>query len=120
MAHPDAFALSNSPFNPFLFSEVGLELNGSALTVLSTLARLGDDPWTVALNWARQPRPAIIDHLADRIRQMPLCPQALLDARVTASRLILLLPLQSSSRSRGRSDPMSWSGLPKQLRLAIF
>ena len=41
----DAFALRNSGLDQFLFAEVGTELNGSSLTVLSTLARLGKDPW---------------------------------------------------------------------------
>ncbi len=120
MAYPDAFALKTSPFNAFLFSEVGLELNGSALTVLSILARLGEDPWSQALNWTRLPKPAVIDDLADRIRQMPLCPQALLDARITASQLILLLPLQNGSLPRGNSDLTSGLTMPKQVRLMIF
>jgi hypothetical protein len=120
MAYPDAFALRTSPFNTFLFSEVGLELNGSALTVLSLLARLGEDPWSQALNWARLPRPAIIDDLADCIRQMPLCPEALLDARITASRLILLLPVQAGSVARGNRDLTGALTIPKQLRLMIF
>jgi hypothetical protein len=120
MAYPDAFALKNSPFNAFLFSEVGLESNGSALTVLSTLARLGEDPWTQALSWARLPRPTIIDHLADRIRQMPLCPQALLDARSTASRLILLLPTHNGNVLRRNGNPAIGSTIPKELRLLIF
>lgn len=117
MAYPDAFALKNSPVNPFLFSEVGLELNGSALTVLSTLARLDEDPWSQALSWTRLARPAIIDHLADRIRQMPLCPQALLDARITASRLILLLPAQNGNLLRGKGEATIRS---KEIRLMVF
>jgi hypothetical protein len=120
MAYPDAFALRTSPFNAFLFSEVGLELNGSALTVLSLLARLGEDPWSQALNWATLPRLAIIDDLADCIRQMPLCPQALLDARITASRLILLLPVQNGSPPRGNSDATGASTIPKQVRLMVI
>ena len=48
MSHPDAFALKNSGLNEFLFAEVGIELNGSPLTILSILARLGQDPWVEA------------------------------------------------------------------------
>ena len=44
MAQSDVFALNNSGLEPFLFAEVGDELNGLGLTVLSVLARLGHDP----------------------------------------------------------------------------
>jgi hypothetical protein len=97
MAHRDAFALSNSPVNTFLFSEIGIELNGSSLTVLSVLARLGNDPWAQASSWASQPKAVITDRLAECIAKMPLCPQALFDARSTASRLALLLPTDDAS-----------------------
>ncbi len=40
MSHPDTFALKNSGLNEFLFAEIGTELNGSPLTILSVLARL--------------------------------------------------------------------------------
>ena len=120
MANPDVFALKNSALNPFLFSEVGPELNGSALTVLSVLARLGEDPWSQALSWTKLPRVAVIDRLADRIGRMPLRPQALLDARITASRLILLLPSQNGSLSDANSDPKSRSTIPKWVPLTIF
>lgn len=92
MSPTDAFALKKSGLNPFLFAEVGVELNGSPLTVLSVLARLGQDPWTVAAKWVKSPKTASIDALTSSISQMPLCPQALLEARATASRLVLLLP----------------------------
>ena len=45
MAAADVFVFKNSGLNAFLFAEVGTELNGSPLTILSVLARLGQDPW---------------------------------------------------------------------------
>ena len=117
MAHPDVFALRNSALNPFLFSEVGLELNGSMLTVLSVLARIGEDPWSQALSWTKLPEPAIIEHLANRIRRMPLRPQALLDARVTASRLVQLLPARDGSAWDASSNPASRPTIPKWVRM---
>lgn len=97
MSASDAFALKNSGLNDFLFAEVGTELNGSTLTILSVLARLGQDPWAEAAKWTKLPKAAIIDRLAQCISEMPLCPQALSDARATASRLILLLPSQAAT-----------------------
>jgi hypothetical protein len=73
----DAFALKNSDLNAFLFAEVGTELNGSALTILSVLARLGQDPWAEAARWAKMPKAAAIDSLAQSIGKMPLSSQAL-------------------------------------------
>jgi hypothetical protein len=64
MASADVFALENSGLNAFLFAEVGVELNGSALTILSALARLGEDPWAEAARWAKGPRLTAIDMLS--------------------------------------------------------
>ncbi len=101
MSHHDAFALKNSGLNDFLFAEVGTELNGSALTVLSVLARLGCDPWAEAARWTTLPKRQSIDSLAQSITQMPLYPEALADARATATRLIGLLPVQVDKSSPG-------------------
>jgi len=92
MRSSEAFVLNNSPVNPFLFAEVGLEASGVPLTVLSVLARLGEDPWRQAQNWASLSNETVVDQLADCIRQMPMGPEAIRDARITAKRLILLLP----------------------------
>jgi len=91
VAHPDAFALKNSSLNEFLFADVGTELNGSPLTILSVLARLGHDPWTEAARWAELPTRDAAACLARSIAQMPLMPQALADAPATAARLVLSL-----------------------------
>jgi hypothetical protein len=102
MSHTDAFALKNSGLNEFLFAEVGTELNGSPLTVLSVLARLGQDPWAVAAKWVKLPKAITIDSLASSISQMPLCPKALVEAPATATRLVLLLPSQIQSPQNGQ------------------
>ena len=112
MSSPDAFALKNSGLNEFLFAEVGTELNGSQLTILSILARLGQDPWAEAARWANLPKAAMIDCLAHSIAQMPLGPQALVEARVTASRLVLLLPRQTPTARRSESVATSASAMP--------
>jgi hypothetical protein len=109
MATSDAFALQRSGLNPFLFAEVGTELNGSTLTILSVLARLGQDPWAEAAKWTKLPKATIVDRLAQSIAQMPLSSQAISEARNTASRLILLLPSQVArpveSPAESRTSP---------------
>ncbi len=97
MPSTDAFALKNSGLNNFLFAEVGTETNGSTLTILSVLARLGKDPWDEAARWVRLPKALVVDAIAASISQMPLDAQALLDARLTASRLTLLLPVPADT-----------------------
>jgi hypothetical protein len=99
----DAFALKNSDLNAFLFADVGTELNGSALTILSVLARLGQDPWAEAARWAKMPKAAAIDSLAQSIGKMPLSSQALAETFATASSLIQLLPVQTRDVRQGIS-----------------
>ena len=111
MSRTDVFALKNTGLNSFLFAEVGTESNGSMLTVLSVLARLGEDPWTQAALWANLPTPDIIDRLAHSIAQMPLPPRALRDARQTATRLIQLLPTRAikADQSNAATPVHNWA-----------
>ena len=99
---PNAFALRNSGLHAFLYADVGAELNGSALTTLSMIARLGRDPWAEAARWAELTRAGAIESLAQSIAQMPLAPAALAKARATAERLVQLLP--ATKQGRWRSD----------------
>ncbi|HBK05935.1 MAG TPA: hypothetical protein DDZ81_08720 [Acetobacteraceae bacterium] len=107
MSHSNAFALKNSGFNEFLFAEVGTEQNGSRLTILSVLARLGQDPWAEAARWARLPKAAMIDCLANSISQMPLSPQALNQAHNTAAQLVLLMPSQTQPVPEARKPAIT-------------
>ena len=120
MSHADAFALKNSGLNEFLFAEVGTEANGSPLTILSVLARLGRDPWAEAAGWTQLPTASIIDRLADCISQMPLRPPAIAEARMTAARLILLLPAQAQPFRKGDSMANGKSTAPKWVPIAVF
>lgn len=99
MANTDAFALQRSDLNGFLFADVGVEASGMTLSVLSTFARLGMDPWQEAGRLAKLPRPFAVDGLARIIAAMPASVWSLPDATVIAARLVALLP------SRGGGDP---------------
>jgi hypothetical protein len=92
VANVDAFAIQRSDLNGFLFADVGVEANGMTLSVLSTLARLGMDPWDEAGRLARQPRSAAIDGLARMIAAMPSSLWPLPDSTAIAARLVPLLP----------------------------
>jgi hypothetical protein len=120
MSQNDVFALRNSSFNAFLFAEVGTEQNGSPLTILSTLARLGKDPWAQAAEWAGMPNAATTECLTQSIMQMPLCGRALVEANVTAGRLVMLLPRQSGTTGQTASQTIADLKLPPWLPLAVF
>jgi hypothetical protein len=106
MSRSDVFALKNASLNAFLLADIGEEINGSRLTILSALARLGKDPWDEAARWDREPKARAIDALTASIIDMPLRPEAILDARSIAARLILLLPTQSRrSTAKALSKP---------------
>ena len=87
----DVFALDRSGFNGFLYADIGTEPGGSRLTVLSALARLGEDPWAQAALWARMPKAAASAALAAIIAQMPVAPEDRRAAAHTATRLVQLL-----------------------------
>jgi hypothetical protein len=120
MAQNDAFALKNSGLNEFLFAELGTELNGSALTVLSTLARLGKDPWAQAAEWAKMPNAATVDSLTQSILRMPLCAASLVEARATAGRLVALLPRQTAAMSVTQGRPIMGSNISGWMPIAGF
>jgi hypothetical protein len=117
MATTDAFAFKNSGLNAFLFAEVGTELNGSPLTILSILARLGQDPWAEAAKWTKLPKATTIDRLAQSISQMPMSPEAIGEARSTASRLVQLLPSQAARPSE--APTASKMAVPKWVVMAV-
>jgi hypothetical protein len=116
--YPDAFALRNSGLDAFLYAEVGPELGGSTLTILSTLARLGKDPWAEAARLVKLPKAAVLDSLAQSIGQMPLTSSGLAEARNTAARVMLLLPTQTEGPRQGMT-PASGSAQPRRAVLLV-
>jgi hypothetical protein len=106
------FTLRDSSLNAFLFSDVGVEGNGTGLTILSLLARLGKDPWDEAAVWASKPKDAAIGLLTDSISQMPPNQQAFDDAHLTASRLVNLLPAPQASSGAAAIRP-ALAAIPK-------
>ena len=108
MASTDAFALQRSDLSGFLFADVGEEASGMTLSVVSTLARRGVDPWQEAGRLASLPRTAAIDALAGMISAMPASRWSLPDATAIATRLVALLPARSSPPIEPATPP-SWA-----------
>lgn len=84
--------LERSDLNPFLFSVIGSERNGSEFSVFSLLARTGADPWREAGRLASLPKQAAKDWLAQAIAGGPTSMWALPEATIIAARLITSLP----------------------------
>lgn len=116
---PHAPALTNSSLDTFLYADVGIELNGSALTILSMVARLGGDPWEEAAKWARLPKAAAVDGLAQSIVQMPLAPSALAESRAIAARLVLLLPTQTQGTRKDGAGPAGHSAVSGRMHIIV-
>lgn len=94
MSRSDHATLQNLGFDPFLCADVGTETNGSTLTMLSLLSRLGQDPWAEAARWAKLPTATAIDSLVEVISAVPQSGRTLPETRAVAARLAMLLPKQ--------------------------
>lgn len=92
MTMSEISALQRSDLNPFLFSVIGPEQNGSEFSVFSLLARTGADPWREAGRLASLPKQVAKDWLAQAIAAGPTSMWALPEATVIAARLITSLP----------------------------
>lgn len=118
--HPNVFKLGQSEFDAFLYSDIGEELNGSTLTILSMLARLGPDPWAEAVRWAELPQSGVVESLARKIGEMPLAPSALAEAHETATRLVKLLPPARPGARLNGLVKLEVSATPKWLSVALL
>lgn len=117
MPSTDAFALQRSGLSEFLFAPVGTEANGMTLSVVSVLARLGNDPWLEAARLATLPKSEATERLARSIASLPTSIWTLPAATAIAVRLITLLPTQSG-RS-GQSPRASANGAKAGRYLSI-
>jgi hypothetical protein len=88
MALRPQFSLIHSEFNEFLFAPVGEEENGTELTVLSALARLGIDPWAEAARLSALPKEAAARALATTIAMLPEGHWTGSDVSAIAARLV--------------------------------
>jgi hypothetical protein len=97
----DDIRQGGTPFDPFLYAAVGEDRNGNMVTVLSTLARLGLEPWDAAAELAgltRTEARSRLDGLLARFRDVPALGQ---DHAAITKRLIDLLP-KAAGRHTGR------------------
>ena len=72
MTHAAITPLLGREFDDFLFASIGEDRNGTALSVLSALARLDVDPWQETASLARMPRERATERLAALIAAAPM------------------------------------------------
>ena len=89
--------LDGSEFEPFLYAPVGEDRNGQIVTVLSTLARLGLDPWKEAAALAALGGDAAGSRLALLLSAFRDVPALGRDHRSVARELAGLLPARSTT-----------------------
>jgi hypothetical protein len=97
---------AGSEFDEFLYASMGVESNGSLLSVLSALARLNVDPWEEASRLAQLPREAAIRFLANLIAAQQNGSSARIEPEMQARHLTALLPHSIASNSPA-SNPIS-------------
>ena len=109
-------------FDEFLFSPVGHESDGTPVTLLTVLARLGVDPWQEAADLALLSREPAMQRLASRLEAMPNGPPTAAETVSIVTRLITLLhraPLRKAASHEALPLPAALK-LPKGGKLAIY
>ena len=91
------YSLGNSTYNGFLHAELGEDANGTRLTVLTALTRLGVDPWVEAARLADLPRDVAVTALAAFIARLPEGNWKAADAEAIALRVANFLPGHSAA-----------------------
>jgi hypothetical protein len=107
------FNLHHSDLQEFLFAPVWEENNGTPLSILSALARLGMDPWGEAARLAEMPRATAASALAAILARLPRSEPEVPDYSGISERLVQFLPQggsRPSSSTYGTDDGSAASG----------
>jgi hypothetical protein len=97
MSRLDFLNQGSTPFDGFLYAEVGEDKGGNTVSVLSALARLGLDPWNEAADLSDLSDDGARSRLGGLLSRLTDVPS--LDQGVIIPRLIDLLPRSSGRRT---------------------
>lgn len=112
MANPNVLNPHPPEFDRFLYASVGEDRNGYVVTVLSTLARLGLDPWKETAELVALGRDAARSRLGKLLARFPDVPTLESDYRRVAGDLSQLLPEGQTSGSLKRVASTVAGGRP--------
>src|SRR5271165_5015170 len=104
MTHAALSPLIGPEFDEFLGAPIGVDRNGTTLSVLSALARLDVDPWQEATSLARMPREAAAERLTALIDALPREPASASPSQTSAADLVALLPNGKTANVRSSGD----------------
>jgi hypothetical protein len=110
MTHAALAPLIGPEFDKFLCASIGEDRNGTTLSVISALARLGVDPWQEAATLGRMPKAAATQRLTELITALPDEPTADIPAKTVAADLVTLLPRSSSFDVRSANSVLAAVG----------
>ena len=110
MAEPNVLNLHPPEFERFLYASVGEDRKGNIVTVLSTLARLGLDPWNETAELVMVGRDAARSRLETLFSRFRDVPKLASDHGRVARDLSLLLPESPSARSLKRAGSTTATG----------
>lgn len=112
MSRMDHFRQGGTPFDGFLYADLGQDRAGNTVSVLSALARLGRDPWDEAAELSALSSAQAQTRLAALLARFSDIPDPGRDPRATIPRLVALLPPASGPTLRAGNDAMKRAGLP--------
>ena len=115
MAVSDHHTSEGPDLDRFLYAFVGVDRSGSEVTVVSTLARLGLDPWMEASDLAAASEGAGTKRLSKLLSQFRDVPLLMGDHEATARSLVSLLPKRPV-----RDDPSDGSGVSGGTKATIY
>jgi hypothetical protein len=95
----DVYRRDGTPFDRFLYASVGEDRNGNVVTVLSTLARLGVDPWDEAADLSDLARADARNRLGALLSRFNDVPALVREHGSMTARLLELLPKNSGRES---------------------
>jgi hypothetical protein len=105
MTRMDDLRQTATPLDRFLHASVGEDRNGNPVTVLSTFARLGLDPWEEATDLSRLTQQDARLRLGGRLARFR--DVAASESGATVQRLLDLLPPPASQPGRGGATSAS-------------
>jgi hypothetical protein len=99
MTRMDGYRQDGTPFDRFLYASVGEDRNGNVVTVLSTLARLGVDPWSEAAELSDLERDDARTRFSALLTRFNDVPALVREQGPITARLLDLLPKTSGRQS---------------------
>ncbi|MDD7972189.1 hypothetical protein [Roseinatronobacter alkalisoli] len=99
MSRMDYFSQGGTPFDGFLYAELGQDRAGNTVSVLSALARLGRDPWDEAAELSAMSSAVAQTRLGVLLARFHDVPAVDRDPRATIPRLVALLPSSTAQKT---------------------